>query len=50
MICERCFRNNGSMNELREIQCYDKFKKEYCSVFECIICSWILPDPKEFPT
>lgn len=47
MICEHCWREYKAVHELEGIQCYDNSEKEYLEVFECPICNWILPTPKE---
>ena len=47
MICESCCRKYNTVHELEEFKLVDPKTGEKVSVFECPICCWILPDPKE---
>ena len=49
MLCERCWRKYAVVHELEEFKLKDEKTDEKVSVFECPICCWILPTPRELP-
>jgi hypothetical protein len=44
LICESCCRKYNTVHELEEFKLKDPKTNEKISVFECPICSWIMPD------